>query len=84
MPNTKTAISIERELLEWADDQAKRKRVSRSQLVADALQALRRSQEDEELAASIEAAYADGLDAEEEAWLEASSRSFAEIVDEWK
>ena len=84
MPTAKTAISLERDLLQWADEQAKRKSVSRSQVVSDALKALRRKQEDEELAASIDAAYADGLDEEEEAWLEASARSFAEIVDEWK
>ena len=84
MPTTKTAISIERELLEWADEHARRKSVSRSQLVSEALRTLRRKHEDEELAASIDAAYADGLDEEEEAWLEASARSFAEIADEWK
>ncbi len=84
MPTTKTAVSIDRGLLDWADAQAKRKRVSRSRFVAEALEGLRRKQEDEELAASIDEAYSTGLDDEEKAWLEASARSFAEIADEWK
>lgn len=84
MATIKTAVSLEQELFKWVEASAKKKNLSRSGFFAEALEAYRREQEDEALVAALDAAYADGLDDEEKAWLEASARSFAEIADEWK
>ncbi len=59
MQNVKTAISIRKSLFEQAESLARRMKISRSHLFALALEEYIRRQENRELLAQINAAYAD-------------------------
>ncbi|HWQ14886.1 MAG TPA: hypothetical protein VNL77_18955 [Roseiflexaceae bacterium] len=69
MANVKTAISLQEELFERAEAAAREMNVSRSRLVAMALEEFIRKRENRKLAEQIDAAYGEGLDDEERAWL---------------
>ena len=65
MQTVKTAISLQRPLFEQAEILAQRLEISRSRLFVIALEEFIRRQENRELLARINAAYADEPDAEE-------------------
>lgn len=65
MQNVKTAISIQKSLFDQAEKIARRMKVSRSRLFALALEDYIRREQNRELLAQINAAYADEPDATE-------------------
>ncbi len=65
MQNVKTAISIQKSLFEQADRIARKMKVSRSRLFALALEDYINREQNRELLAQINAAYADEPDATE-------------------
>jgi metal-responsive CopG/Arc/MetJ family transcriptional regulator len=84
MENVKTAISIRRSLFEQAEELARRMKVSRSGLFTLALEDYIRRQQNRELLASLNAAYADGPTPPEVALLRESRESYARhLEDEW-
>lgn len=84
MENIKTAVSIRKPLFEQAEDLARRMKVSRSRLFALALEDYIRRQQNRELLASLNAAYADGPSIAEVALLRESRESYARhLEDEW-
>ena len=84
METVKTAISIQKPLFERAEELARKLKVSRSRLFALALEEYIRRQENQEMLERINAAYGDGPDPEEEAWLRFALDSQRRLVeDEW-
>jgi len=84
MESVKTAISIQKPLFEQAEDLARRMQVSRSRLFALALEDYIRRQQNRELLAQINAAYADGPDLAEQTLRRKSRRTHRRIVEgEW-
>jgi metal-responsive CopG/Arc/MetJ family transcriptional regulator len=84
MENIKTAVSIRKPLFEQAEDLARRMKVSRSRLFALALEDYIRRQQNRELLASLNAAYADGPSTAEVTLLRESRESYARhLEDEW-
>ncbi len=84
MENVKTAVSIQRSLFEQAEDLARKMKVSRSRLFVLALEDYIRRQQNQELLAQINAAYADEPDPAEESLRRKSRRSHRRIVEgEW-
>ena len=84
MENIKTAVSIRKPLFEQAEDLAHRMKVSRSRLFALALEDYIRRQQNRELLASLNAAYADEPTPAEVAVLRESRESYARhLEDEW-
>ncbi len=84
MENIKTAVSIRKPLFEQAEDLAHRMKVSRSRLFALALEDYIRRQQNRELLASLNAAYADGPTPPEVALLRESQECYARhLEDEW-
>jgi len=84
MEAVKTAISIQKPLFEQAELLARRMRVSRSRLFALALEDYIRRQENRELLARINAAYADELDADEARMLDEFLIQHRQVVEgEW-
>jgi metal-responsive CopG/Arc/MetJ family transcriptional regulator len=84
MENIKTAVSIRKPLFEQAEDLAHRMKVSRSRLFALALEDYIRRQQDRELLASINAAYADGPTPTEVGVLREARESYARhLEDTW-
>lgn len=69
MDTIKTAVSVNKLLFEQAEELAREMNVSRSRLYALALEEYIRRQENQALLAQVNAAYANDLDAEEEATL---------------
>jgi hypothetical protein len=69
MANVKTAISLQEELFLQAEAAAHEMNISRSRLVALALEEFIRARENRKLAEQIDAAYGEGLDDDEKAWL---------------
>lgn len=65
MASVKTAISLRKPLLEQADAEARKMKVSRSRLVSLALEEFLRRRENQELLERLNASYADGEDEEE-------------------
>lgn len=65
MQNVKTAISIQKSLFEQAERIARRMKISRSRLFALALEDYIQRQENKDLLAQINAAYADEPDSTE-------------------
>ncbi|MFW6164373.1 MAG: hypothetical protein ACODAJ_16510 [Planctomycetota bacterium] len=59
MASVKTAVSLDKPLLEWADAEARKRKISRSRLVAMALEDYRRRQENRELLQRLNASYAE-------------------------
>ena len=83
MPNVKTAISLEQNLFLRAEEFAHSQNLSRSRVVALALEDYLRRQENSALLEKINAAYDDTPDPEEEKSLTASQRAFRKVLDEW-
>ena len=84
MKNVKTAISIQKPLFEQAEDLARKMKVSRSRLFAMALEDYLRRQQNRDLLAQINAAYADEPDPAERTLRRKSSRLHRKVVGgEW-
>ncbi len=83
MPSVKTAISLERNLFLRAEEFANSQKVSRSRVVALALEEYLRRQENLALLERINASYDDTPDPEEEKHLKAAQRSFLKVADRW-
>jgi len=84
METIKTSISVEKSLFEQAQDLAHRMQVSRSQLFSRALEAFILREQNRELLAQINAAYADEPDRDEQELMRKSRRQHQRIVEgEW-
>jgi hypothetical protein len=84
MENVKTAVSIQKSSFEQAKDLARKMKVSRSRLFVLALEDYIRRQQNQELLAQINAAYADDPDPAEQALRRKSRRSHHRTVEgEW-
>ena len=84
MHNVKTAISIQKALFEQADRLARSLKVSRSRLFVLALEEYMRRQQNRELLAQINAAYADESQRAEQTLVRKARRSHRRIVEgEW-
>ena len=84
MENIKTAISLHKSLFEQAEDLARKMKVSRSRLFVLALEDYIRRQQNQELLAQINAAYADEPDPAEQTLRRKSRRQHQRIVEgEW-
>ena len=88
MAHVKTAISLDESLFREAEEWAGKLGVSRSQFFAKALAEYVRERENEELLRRLNEAHADGLDPEEEEFLERMriyhGRLLDETGNEWK
>ena len=84
MESIKTAVSIQKSLFEEAENLARRMSVSRSRLFALALEDYIRRQQNRELLARINAAYADEPDPDEQLLHRKARRSHRRVVEgEW-
>jgi metal-responsive CopG/Arc/MetJ family transcriptional regulator len=84
MENVKTAISIQKALFDQAEDLARKMKVSRSRLFVLALEDYLRRQQNREMLAQINAAYADEPDPSEQMLRRKSKRQHRKIVEgEW-
>ena len=84
MENVKTAISMQKSLFDQAEDLARKMKVSRSRLFVLALEDYLRRQQNRELLAQINAAYADEPDPSEQTLRRKSKRQHCKIVEgEW-
>lgn len=84
MENVKTAVSIQKSLFEQAEDLARKMKVSRSRLFVLALEDYIRRQQNRELLAQINAAYADEPDPAEQTLRRKSKRLHRRIAEgEW-
>ncbi len=83
MPSIKTAISLEQNLFLRAEEFANSQKVSRSHVVALALEEYLRRQENLALLERINASYDDMPDPEEEKHLKAAQKSFLKVADRW-
>ena len=84
MKSIKTAISIQQSLFEQAEDMARKMRVSRSRLFVLALEDYISRQQNRELLAQIDAAYADKPDLAEKALHRKMRRVHRRMVEgEW-
>ena len=85
MPCVKTAISMEESLFKEANELAGELQVSRSRLVAMALEEYLSRRRLRDLQERINEAYAEPLDEQEEAFVRASTASLAELTrdDKW-
>ena len=84
MQNIKTAISIQKSLFEQAENLARKMKVSRSRLMAMALEDYIQRQQNRELLAQINKAYADEPDPAEQTLRRQAQRPHRRIVrGEW-
>ncbi len=85
MTTIKTAVSIEKELFNQAEDLAEELQVSRSGLVTMALERLIRDYQTKKLVEKLNEVYADGLDEEEQLAMEGMRRLQADLLvdEEW-
>lgn len=84
MSTVKTAVSIQRPLFEQTEALAREMGISRSRLVALALEAFIRRHQSRQFLDALNAAYdEDALDPDEKAFLDAALVAQVEIVDEW-
>ena len=85
MTTIKTAVSIEKELFNQAEDLAEELQVSRSGLVTMALERLIRDYQTKKLVEKLNEVYADGLDEEEQLAMEGRRRLQAGLLvdEEW-
>ncbi len=81
MQNIKTAISIQKSLFEQAETFARKMKISRSRLFGIALEEYLRRQENQELLARLNAAYADEPDAEEKEYRRRVRRSHRRMLE---
>jgi metal-responsive CopG/Arc/MetJ family transcriptional regulator len=81
----KTAVSLPKALFKRAEELAQEMTVSRSRLIALALQDYIKRKEQERYRASIDAAYGQGPDEEEQAWLDTAPLFIKEsdAEDQW-
>jgi metal-responsive CopG/Arc/MetJ family transcriptional regulator len=70
MAKVKTAISIDEELFEKAEERASKMGVSRSELFSRAVEKFVRDEESREMFDRLNESYADGLDEEEREYME--------------
>lgn len=88
MAHVKTAVSMDEALFREAEEWAEKLGVSRSQLFARAVAEYVRERGNEELLRRLNEAHAEGLDPEEEKWLERirvyHGRLLDETGNEWK
>lgn len=83
MTTVKTAVSIRRPLFEQIEALSREMDISRSRLVALALEAFIERYRSRRLLEDLNAAYEDGLDVDEQAFLDAALRAHAQNLDEW-
>jgi metal-responsive CopG/Arc/MetJ family transcriptional regulator len=84
MEYIKTAISVNKSLFEKADELARQMKVPRSRLFVMALEEFIKRQQNRELLAQINAAYADDPDPAELTLRDKSLKAYRETVeDEW-
>jgi len=83
MAIVKTAISIQRSLFDEADTIAQELNVPRSRFYAMAIEAFIQRHRSRQLLEGLNAAYADDLDADEHAFLDAALGAHGEVRDEW-
>jgi metal-responsive CopG/Arc/MetJ family transcriptional regulator len=84
MENVKTAISVRKTLFDQAEDLARKLKMSRSRLFALALEDYIRRQQNQDLLAQINAAYADERDTTEQMLRRKARRTHRRIVEgEW-
>ncbi len=84
MQTIKTAISIQKSLFEQAEALARKMKVSRSRLFVLALEDFIRRQQNQDLLAKINAAYADESDATEKKFLRKARKQYRKLVEgEW-
>ena len=81
MANVKTAISLERPLLEQVDEAAQELGIPRSHLFVLAVEEFLQRRENQQLLDAINAAYVDSPDPEEEARMAAMQRKQRELVE---
>ena len=81
MTNVKTAVSLDAGLFERVESLAQEMQVSRSRLVALALQDFLRKREKERLLAELNAVYGGDLDEEEQAWLRFGLSQARQVVE---
>lgn len=85
MQNIKTAISIQKSLFEQAEALAHKMKISRSRLFGLALEAYLHRQENQELLAQLNAAYADEPTAQEKEYRRRVRRSHRRLLEgQWK
>lgn len=88
MATVKTAISLPEPLFKQIDDLARQTNVSRSKLLAQAAEEYLERHRGQMLLEAVNAAYADGLDPEEEEFLQIMDRNvrkwMRENGDEWQ
>lgn len=84
----KTAISIDAELFEKAEERASKMEVSRSEFYARAVAKFVRDEESREITERLNESYADGLDEEEREYLERMKIYHAHLLErtgnEWR
>jgi predicted transcriptional regulator len=84
VPNVKTAISLQKPLFEQLETIARQMKVSRSRLLALALEDFIRRRENHQLLEKINQAYEDAPDAAEQIHLRKMRRLHREVVEgEW-
>ncbi len=81
MPNVKTAISLDREIFEEMERLARKKKISRSQLFAQAARDLVKRERDEAITDRLNAVYSETPDPEERARLDAMLGLYCETLD---
>lgn len=81
MPTVKTAISIQKSLFQQVDELARQLDVSRSKLFVTAVEEYLQRHENQELLKSINAAYKDLPDQEEQSYRNAMRRRHRDIVE---
>lgn len=82
MAAVKTAISLQEDLYEATEATAREMNISRSRLVALALKDYLRKRENQKLLDSINQAYDDELENEEQAWLGYGKRQMKRIAED--
>ncbi len=82
VPKVKTAISIDAELFEKAEERASKMGVSRSELFSRAVEKLVRDEESREIFETLNESHADGLDEEEREYLSRMKAYHARLLDE--
>jgi metal-responsive CopG/Arc/MetJ family transcriptional regulator len=84
MSNIKTAISLQKPLFDQLDALARQMKVSRSRLLALALEEFIRRRENQQLLEKINLAYEDAPDGIEQTYLRKKRRLHRQVVDgEW-
>ncbi len=82
MTTIKTAISIEESLFKRIDQEAKAQEMSRSGLIALAVESFLSRLEAERITAKLDEVYANGPDEEDVKWLEAARFTFMKSASE--